>query len=129
MAKKKKVKAKIDVEVDKKKNKPWIIIAIIVVLVAIFSIFVMQSKPIQTTSTTSQGEEQQQQTTTELIGDVCQRDNQCFLVSCKATPSVLDCINVTHQATYPKQQCNSYSININYNPSKCACVQGICSIK
>ena len=115
---------------EQKKNKTWIFIAIIIALAALFALAFI--KPTENMGGTAQGQGQGQQTTsTELIGDTCKRDLECFLANCKSTPSVVECVNSTHQETYSKQ-CKSYTdVNV-VTPqdfTKCGCVQGVCKIK
>lgn len=114
---------------EQKKNKTWIFIAIIVVLIALFALaFVKPTENITGTEGQRQG---QQTSSTEVGGDICKRDLECFLVNCKSTPSIVSCVNSTHQETYYKQ-CKSYTdVNV-VTPqdfTKCSCVQGICKIK
>ncbi len=131
MAKKKVTKqAKVE---KQKKNNSWIIIAAIVIiaLVAIFSSMYMN--PTANTGGTYQGGDQPQGQgqipSTELTGDGCRRDLECQLVNCKSTPSIVECVNATHQDLYFKQ-CSEGRVNVaTYDFSRCGCVQGICKIK
>jgi hypothetical protein len=129
---KKKVTKQAKVE-KQKKNNSWIIIAAIVIiaLVAIFSSMYMN--PTANTGGTYQGGDQPQGQgqipSTELTGDGCRRDLECQLVNCKSTPSIVECVNATHQDLYFKQ-CSEGRVNVaTYDFSRCGCVQGICKIK
>jgi len=117
-----------------KKNNSWIIIVAIVIiaLVAIFSSMYMN--PTANTGGTYQGGGQpqgqgQQIPSTELTGDGCRRDLECQLVNCKSTPSIVECVNATHQDLYFKQ-CSEGRVNVaTYDFGRCGCVQGMCKIK
>jgi len=118
-------------EEKQKKSKAWIFIAI--VIIALVTIFAFTSiKPTENTSGATQGggQEQGQQTpSTELTEDICKIDLECFLASCKSNPSVIDCVNSTHQEIYYKG-CRSYTdVIIDQYTERCACIQGMCKIK
>jgi len=108
----------------KKKNKSkskWILISIaIVIVVLLFAfIFLGQVKNIEVLNT-----EQNQQTLNEK--DACRKNSECFLVNCKSTPNIVECVNATHEELYYKQ-CNGWNdVNPAQNFERCSCVQNIC---
>jgi len=113
---------------EQKKNKTWIFIAIIIALAALFALAFV--KPAENIAGTTQGQGQQT-SPTEVGGDICKRDLECFLVNCKSTPSIIDCVNSTHQDLYYKECGNDWKNVVlpTQNFTKCGCVQGICKIK
>jgi len=56
----------------------------------------------------------------------CKRSSECFLVNCKSTSSIVECVNTTEQNFYYKK-CKDWSdVNIVQNIARCSCVNGIC---
>ena len=110
--------------VAKKKEKTmeqWIFtgIVVIVLFALIFSI------PSGNNGLVNQ--EQTQQTITEIVIEYpCRTNLECFLVNCKSTPDVVECVNTIGQETY-YENCEGYwDVKVVQDFRKCACVGGIC---
>lgn len=74
---------------------------------------------------------QEEQTRTPEIGATysCKRNTECFLASCKDTPSVVECVNAVVQETYGTDNCGSYvNVNVVQDLTKCICVEGLCKL-
>jgi hypothetical protein len=75
------------------------------------------------------GQSEQTQKPSE-ISDVygCKSNTECFLASCKITPSEVECVNVSEQEIY-YQNCQAYwDIDIVQDFVRCACVQDVCTL-
>ena len=58
----------------------------------------------------------------------CKGNTECFLASCKITPSDAECVNVLEQETY-YQNCQAYwDVDIVQDFTRCACVDEICKL-
>ena len=127
MAKKKrkaKKRRKVKKRAKKKDNKimqRWLFTAIVVIILfaLLFSIPSGNNDLI--------GQEQTQEAITEItIEYTCKRDSECFLVNCKSTPDIVECVNVIGQDTY-YENCEAYwDVNVVRDYTKCSCVDGAC---
>ena len=58
----------------------------------------------------------------------CKNNLECFLASCKITPSDEECVNVAGQENY-YQNCQAYwDVDIVQDFTKCACIQNVCKL-
>ena len=58
----------------------------------------------------------------------CKSNLECFLASCKITPSDEECVNVAGQENF-YQNCQAYwDVDIVQDFTKCACVQNVCKL-
>jgi hypothetical protein len=128
----KKIKARNKLVKKEKNKKIWIFVAIVIIaLAAIFVIQFSESTPNSGGITFIQKNQESQTPLIESTGDVCKRDSECFLVSCKNTPNDVKCVNATHEELYYKD-CDSNWNNVVpaiQNALTCGCVQEICKVK
>lgn len=112
----------------KPKSNKVLFVAIAVLIVAVI-IAVVISMPVEQPKSVETPTQQENQSTSTVIssGDFCTRDSQCFSASCKSTPSVWKCVNVTSQELYYKNCKAYYDVNVVQDPSRCKCVQGMCT--
>jgi len=109
-----------------KSNKNWFIALAVIILIALFVVSILVLEQGEQNETPFQ--EQNESATVEISsGDICKVDLQCFSVSCKSTPTIFECINVTNQETYYKH-CKAYwDVNVVQDLSSCTCIQGKCT--
>ncbi len=108
-------------------NLPLLLIALIaIVLISIY--YFQLSKTGNNFQTTETTEQSRTQTIVTSSGGSCSRDNQCFVTHCK--DHAKSCVNTT-QLTYYSENCDRYIdwIVDQQDPSACACVQNVCTMK
>ena len=105
-------------------NKNWFLI--VIAIVVLFAIVLLL--PSENIVKSSQGQEQETPAETKA-GDICKRNPECFLINCKSMPSVIECVNTTHQDFYYKQCKGWWDVNPVQDFTRCACNQGICTAK
>jgi len=108
-----------------KKAERWFLIVMAVLI--IFAIVL--SVPSNDWEKISQEEQSQQQTTIETTYP-CGSSLECFLISCRDTPSVVECVNAITTDTYGRDVCGSYAkVTVPYRDyTRCICVQGLCKL-
>ena len=136
MARRKKSKKIVSSKPKKKEEKSKFLIlfiaAVVVVLIALFGIGLLNPTPLTGTPNQNPSQNptqgQTQQPSTTVTGDTCSKDAECFLANCKSTPSVVECVNSTHQDTY-SEICNNYNdVHIARDTTRCYCNQRICTM-
>ena len=107
----------------------FLVIVSVVIIVAI--ILSIPSVNLNGIVPQQQGGEQEQQTSSEITTTYpCKSNLDCFLISCRDTSSIEDCVNAVTTETYGSDVCGSYSkVTVPYHDStRCSCVQGLCKL-
>lgn len=109
-------------------NKKVARLFLVAVAVLVISAIIL-SVPSNDWERTLQEEQSQQQTTIET-NYPCDGNLECFLISCRDTPSDVDCVNAVTTDTYGMDTCGSYAnvIPPYHDYTRCACVQGLCKL-
>jgi hypothetical protein len=129
--KKAKASSKLNLVKKEKNNKIWILVAI--VIIALAAILIAQQSPTPSANNGGaipSGQNQgPQPTPIASAGDVCRQNSECFIMSCRNTPTILNCINATHEELFYKD-CGSINnvVPATQNFNECACIQRTCTV-
>ena len=87
------------------------------------------SIPLEEMARTMQ-KEQTNQPTQVTASYPCKTNTECFLISCRDTPSVVECVDSITTETYGTDACGGYAkVSVPFHDyTRCACVQNLCTL-
>jgi hypothetical protein len=122
---------------QKVKRKPNVLVYIALLVIVVFALaFSLPSGnnglDTGTGDTGTTWQEQTTETTETAVQQSeypCKSNSECFVINCKETPGIIECINAVALETYGRDNCDNYNnVDVDQDLMICRCMGGFCTL-